>query len=134
MTKTSLFFSIHQENTCKSSLHLSLIILIDFHCFAVNEYKLQYQSIRRFLLRSRYAILVKIWKLLKLLNSFPFIKKIRPKNSSRKVSQSNQIQWYDMIYKCKSCLQLNLIILTDFHSFVLKEDKFQNLVTFQDHC
>ena len=28
-----------------------------------------------FLLRSRYAILVKIWKWLKLLNSFPFIKK-----------------------------------------------------------
>ena len=29
----------------------------------------------RFLLRSRYAILVKIWKWLKLLNSYPFIKK-----------------------------------------------------------
>ena len=29
----------------------------------------------RFLLRSRYAILVKIWKWLKLLNSIPFIKK-----------------------------------------------------------
>ena len=29
----------------------------------------------RFLLRSRYAILVKIWKWLKLLNSDPFIKK-----------------------------------------------------------
>ena len=29
----------------------------------------------RFLLRSGYAILVKIWKWLKLLNSFPFIKK-----------------------------------------------------------
>ena len=28
-----------------------------------------------FLLRSRYAILVKIWKWLKLLNSYPFIKK-----------------------------------------------------------
>ena len=35
------FCSIHQENTCKSSLHSNLIILLDFHRFTVNEEKLQ---------------------------------------------------------------------------------------------
>ena len=40
MTKTSYFFSIHQENTCKSSLHLTLIIFTDFDSFTVNEDKL----------------------------------------------------------------------------------------------
>ena len=41
MTKTSQFFSIHQENTCKSCFHSNLIILTDFHSFTVNEDKLQ---------------------------------------------------------------------------------------------
>ena len=75
MSKTSLFCSIHQENTCKSSLHSNLISLTDNHSFTVNEDKLQNWSIWRILWRSGYAILVKIWKWLKLLNSFPFIKK-----------------------------------------------------------
>ena len=52
-----------------------MIILTDFQSFTVNEDKLQNYSIWRFLLRSGYAILVKIWKWLKLLNSVPFIKK-----------------------------------------------------------
>ena len=42
----------------------------------MNEWKFQNQSIWRFLLRSVYAILGKVWKWLKLLNSVPFIKKI----------------------------------------------------------
>ena len=41
MTKTSWFCTIHQETTCKSSLHLFLIILTDFHSFTVNKEKLQ---------------------------------------------------------------------------------------------
>ena len=41
MTKTSLFFSIHQENICKSSFHLNLIIFTDLHSFTVKEDKLQ---------------------------------------------------------------------------------------------
>ena len=41
MTKTSQFFSIHQENTCKSSLHLNLNILTERQSFKVNEDKLQ---------------------------------------------------------------------------------------------
>ena len=41
ITKTSLFFSIDQEKTCKSSLHLNLIIFTDFHRVTVNEDKLQ---------------------------------------------------------------------------------------------
>ena len=41
MTKTSWFCSIHQENTCKSSLHWNFIILTDFHSLTVNEEKLQ---------------------------------------------------------------------------------------------
>ena len=57
-------------------MHVNLIILTDFHSFAVNEEKLQKNSqISSFLLMSGYAIFVKIWKWLKLLNSVPFIKK-----------------------------------------------------------
>ena len=56
-------------------MHLNLIILTDFHSFAVNEEKLQNSQLSSFLLRSGYAIYVKIWKWLKLLNSYPFIKK-----------------------------------------------------------
>ena len=41
MIKTSQFCSIHQENICKSCLHSNLIVLTDFHSFAVNEDKLQ---------------------------------------------------------------------------------------------
>ena len=52
-----------------------MIILTDFLSFTVNEDKLQNYSNRRFLLRSGYAIQVKIWKWLKLFNSLPFIKK-----------------------------------------------------------
>ena len=54
---------------------MNLIILTDCHCFTVNEDKLENWWIWRFLLRSGFALLVKIWKWLKLLNSFPFIKK-----------------------------------------------------------
>ena len=48
MTKTSLFCSIHQENTCKSNLLSNLIILSDFHSFTVNEEILQNYSIFEF--------------------------------------------------------------------------------------
>ena len=52
-----------------------LIILTDFPSFTVNEEKLQNESIWRFLLMSGYAILVKFWNWLKLLNSVLFIMK-----------------------------------------------------------
>ena len=54
-------------------LHSNLIIMTDFHSFTVNEEKLQNSQFSSLLLR--YAISVKIWKWLKLLNSIPFIKK-----------------------------------------------------------
>ena len=68
-----LFHSSRKQ--LKSSLHLNLIILTAFYSFTVNEDKLLNQSIWSFLLTSRYAILVKIWKWVKLLNTVPFIKK-----------------------------------------------------------
>ena len=49
--------------------------MTDFDSFTVNEEKLQNLWIWKFLLRSGYTILVKIWKWLKLLNSVLFIKK-----------------------------------------------------------
>ena len=56
-------------------MHLNLIILTDFHSFTVNEENCKNTQFSSFLLRSGYAILVKIWKWKKLLNSVPFIKK-----------------------------------------------------------
>ena len=67
----------------------------------------------RFLLRSEYPIQVKIWKWLKLLNSVPFIKKPL-------VNQNFLILYHS------SSLHSNLIILTDFHSFTVNEEKLQN--------
>ena len=120
-----------------------------------------------FLLRSEYAILVKIWKWLKLLNSYPFIKKrlvnhvyIRIWSSwltftvsqgmkaNIKISQFSRFllrseyaiqvkiwKWLKLLNSvshnihqettCKSSLHLNLIILTDFHSFTVNEEKLQ---------
>ena len=48
LTKTSSFSSIHQENTCKSSLHSNLVIFTDFHIFTVSEENLKNQSIFKF--------------------------------------------------------------------------------------
>ena len=58
----------------------------------------------RFLLRWEYAFHVKIWKWPNLLNCVPFIKK----------TLVNQVYIR------------NLIILTDFHSSIVNEDKLQN--------
>ena len=52
-----------------------MIIFTDFHSFTGNEGNLKISQFSRFLLRSEYAIQVKIWKWLKFLNSVPFIKK-----------------------------------------------------------
>ena len=57
-----------------------------------------------FLLRSGYGIQVEIWKWLKLLNSYPFIKK----------------RLVNHVYI------RNLINFTDFHSYTGNEDKHQN--------
>ena len=54
---------------------MNLIISTYFHSFTLNKEKLQNSSIWRFLLRSVFTILVKIWKWLKLPNSIPFINK-----------------------------------------------------------
>ena len=69
MTKTSLFCSIHQENTRKSRLQLNLIVLTDCHTvlqWMKTKFKICQHS--RFLPRSRYVIKVKIWQWLKLFN------------------------------------------------------------------
>ena len=66
----------------------------------------------RFLLKSEYLIQVKISKWLKLLNSVPFIKKTL----------------------CKSSLHSTWIILTDFHCFIVNEEKTPKLVNFQLFC
>ena len=75
MTKISEFYSIHQETAAESCLYSNLIILTDFHSFTGMKANIKISQFSRFLLRSEYAIQVKIWKWLKLLNSVPFIKK-----------------------------------------------------------
>ena len=89
----------------------------------------------RFLLRSEYAIQVKIWKWLKLLHSLPFIKKplvnqvyIRIWSSWLTFTVSQGMKCVCTIHQettYKSSLHLNLIILTDFHSFTVNEEKLQ---------
>ena len=125
----------------------------------------------RFLLRSEYTIQVKIWKWLKLLNSFPFIKKTLANHvyiriwsswlvltvfpwmkTNFKISQFSRFllrseyaihikiwNWLKLLKfcsihqekNCKSSLHSNLIILTDFHSFTVNEDKLENWSIFK---
>ena len=66
--------SIHQENTCKTFLHSNLSSRLTFTVLQWIKTIFKISQFSRFLLRSKYTILVKIWKWLKLLNSFPFIK------------------------------------------------------------
>ena len=54
---------------------MNLIILTDFHSFTVSEDKLQNSSIWRFLIKSGFAILVKIWKWLNFLILFHLSRK-----------------------------------------------------------
>ena len=104
ITKRSSFCSIHQENTCKSSLHSNLIILTDFHSFTVNEGKLQNQSI------------------------FKFSPKVRVYNFGQNLKMTKTSSFCSIHQEntCKSSLHSNLIILTDFHSFTVNEEKLQN--------
>ena len=124
----------------------------------------------RFLLRSRNAILVKIWKWLILLNSVLFIKKtlvnqvyiriwsswltftvLYWRKENWKISQVSSFllkSRYTILVKISKWLKLvsvpfikktllnkcshsNLIILTDFHSFTVNEDKLQNQSIFK---
>ena len=120
----------------------------------------------RFLLRSEYAIQVKIWQWQKLLNSIPFIKKtlvnhfgiwiwafcltftaLQWLKTSFKISQFSRFllrseytiqvknlkmtktSWFCSIHQdntCQSCLHSNFIILTDFQSLTVNEEKLQN--------
>ena len=104
MTKPSEFCSIHQENTCKSRLYLNLIIYTDFHSFTVNEDKLRNYSIFKIYPKVRLCDLRQNLKMAKTSEFFS-------------IHQENT---------CKSCLYLNLIIYTDFHSFTVNEEKLQN--------
>ena len=68
---SSLNFTVSQGTKQTSKL----VIFTEFHSFTGNEANIKISQFSRFLLRSEYAIQVKIWKSLKLLNSVPFIKK-----------------------------------------------------------
>ena len=64
-----------KETISKSSLHSNLIFWLNFTVLQWMKKNSKDSQVWSFLLRSGYAILVKIWKWLKLLNSVPFIKK-----------------------------------------------------------
>ena len=98
-----------------------------------------------FLPRSGYPILVKIWQWLKLLNSFPFIKKTLVNHVDIRIwlfwFPFTVLQWMKKISEFSSFLlrsgyaisvkNWSLIIFTDFHSFTVNEDKLQNLSIFK---
>ena len=68
--------SIHQETA--SVNHVYIRIWSSWLTFTVSQgmkANIKISQFSRFLLRSEYAIQVKIWKWLKLLNSVPFMKK-----------------------------------------------------------
>ena len=104
MTKTSYFCSIHQERKRKSCLKLNLIIFPDFHSFTVNEDKLQNKSI--FKISAQFSVCYL--------------------GQNLKMTKTFSICFIHQLNMRKSCLQMNLIILTDFHSFAVNEDKLQN--------
>ena len=108
MTKTSEFFSIYQENSCKSSLHSNLIILNDFYSFTVNKDKLQNQPI------------------------FKISGKVRVCDSGQnlKMTKSSSFCSIHQENTSKSNLHSNLVIFTDFHSFTGNEHKISQFSSF----
>ena len=85
---------MNQENTRKSCLQLNLIISNDFHSFTVNENKVQNYSIFKISVKFRVCDFGQNLKM-------------------TKTSLFSSIHQENMR---KSCLQLNLILLNDFHS------------------
>ena len=77
-----------------------------------------------FLLRSGYAILVKIWKWLKLLNSFRFIKKTLVNHAYIRIWSSwltfTVLQWMKTNFKISQCVDFCLCLGMRFWS------KFEN--------
>ena len=103
ITKTSYFFSIRQENTCKSSLHLNSMILTDFNNFKVNEDNFKISQLEDFC----YGPGMRFWS--KFANYYNFL-----------------ILFHYQENTLKSSLHSNLNILTDFHSFTVNEEELQN--------
>ena len=121
--------SVDQENTCKSFLHLNLINFTDFHSFVVNGDKLQNLSIWTILLKSMYAILVKIKKWLKLLHSVPFIKKRLLNHVYIRIWRSwltfKVLEWMRTNFKIS---QFSRFLLRSVYSIQVKIWKWLNLL------
>ena len=122
-------FSIHLENTCRSTLHLNLIIFTDFHSFTVNKTNFKISLFSRYLLRSEYAIQIKIWKWLKLLNSVPFIKKTLVNHVHIRIWSSwltfRISQWMKTTFKIS---QLSRFLLRSKYAIEVKIWKWLNLL------
>ena len=86
--------------------------MTDFHSFTVNEEKFQN------------------WSILK------FSAKVRICDSGQNFKMTKTSKFCSIYQEniCKSCLHSNLIILTDFHSFTVNEEKLEKLVNFKDFC
>ena len=80
------------------------MILNDFHSFTVNEDELQNQSVIRISPKARVCDF----------------------GQNLKMTKTSQFFSIDQVNRCKSCLQSRLIILSDFHSFRVNEEKLQN--------
>ena len=108
---------------------MNLIILTAFHSFTVNEDKLKNQSTWRFLLRSRYAIWVKIWKWLKLLNSVPYINKTLGNHVYIRCWSSwltfTVLQWMKTIFKIS---QFSRFLLMSVYAILVKIWKWLKLL------
>ena len=83
--------------------------MTDFHSFTVNEEKLQDWLIFKFSAKFQVCDLGENLKMTKT-------------SSFCSIYQENT---------CKSCLHSNLIILTDFHSFTVNEEKLQDWLIFK---
>ena len=113
---------------------MNLIILTDFHSFTVNDNKLQNLSICRFLLRSKYAILVKIWKWLKLFTSVLFIKKTLVNYVYIRIRTSwltfAVLQWMKTSFKISQFSRFVLWSEYAIHFWISKWPKLLNSVKF----
>ena len=82
-------------------------------------------QLSRFLLRCGYAILIKIWKWLKLLNSVPFIKKTLVDQVYIRISSSwltfTVLQWMKTYFKIKTLILADIFKLNDFEVFLLSQ-------------
>ena len=118
-----------KQKTKKSCLQLIWSFSLTFTVLQWRKQNFNISKFSRFLLRSRYAILVRIWKWLKLLNSIPYIKETGGNHVCNWVWSSwltfTVLQWLKINFKIS---QFSRFLLRSLYVILVKIWKWLKLL------